>query len=621
MNTLSLTDNELLPFPDSSYRNLLDNAPVAIYTTDQQGYINYYNKAAVEIWGCEPEIGKNRWCGSWKIFQPDGITPLPLEECPMAIILKEQRKMPGSEIIIERPDGSRRNVLPYPELLYDHSGEMIGAVNTLVDVTERKASEKNLARFEAIIQSSEDAIIAKTLFGTVTSWNDAAERIFGYTEEEMIGQSIIKLIPTDRQKEESYILQRIRNGERVQTFETKRLTKNGEIIDVSLSISPIKDRNGYIIGASKIVRDITRQKELDKALQQSEERLKTITSASPAALWMTDRNRKNVFISDTWLKWTGKSFEEQIDRGWLSVLAEEDRERVIKEFFDCFEQQKYFATEFRVPAANGDLRWYMTEGRPFYDNNGNFEGYAGSVTDITDIKQLEQRKDDFIKMASHELKTPITSITGYVQLLQNIYEQQDEKTLQVSKEVIKSSLGTISRQVLRLTRLVSELLDLSRIESGRLDLKKTEFNLEELVEEAVQEARYTTTRHAIIFSSEYKGNLIGDRDRIGQVLANLLNNAIKYSTDSDKIEVWMEAVGENRVTISIKDYGIGIAKKDQSRIFERFYRAEGKSEQTYPGFGIGLFIANEIVQRHNGTITVKSQKNKGALFVLSLPNS
>ncbi|HKB45082.1 MAG TPA: HAMP domain-containing sensor histidine kinase, partial [Chitinophagaceae bacterium] len=183
---------------------------------------------------------------------------------------------------------------------------------------------------------------------------------------------------------------------------------------------------------------------------------------------------------------------------------------------------------------------------------------------------------------------------------------------------VKSSLYTISKQVTKLTRLVSELLDLSRIESGKLELRKTEFDFGDLVEEIVQDVRHTTSRHAIIIHNDFDGNIYADKDRISQVLLNLLTNAIKYSPDADNVEVYVEGNKEHAI-IKVKDHGIGIDKKDQNRIFERFYRVEGKSEQTYPGFGIGLFIANEIIQRHTGTISIKSEKGKGTVFTVTLP--
>jgi signal transduction histidine kinase len=221
-------------------------------------------------------------------------------------------------------------------------------------------------------------------------------------------------------------------------------------------------------------------------------------------------------------------------------------------------------------------------------------------------------------MDSHELKTPITSINGYVQLMLNIFNEADEQRLRLSKQTIKSSLHTISKQVVKLTRLISELLDLSRIESGKLELHKTSFDLGSLVEETVQDIRQTASKHAIILHNDFEGKVFADKDRLAQMLLNLLANAIKYSPDSDSIEVFTDNDKDSAV-IKVKDHGIGIDSKDHIRIFERFYRAEGKSEQTFPGFGIGLFIASEIVHRHNGSISVDSEKGKGSVFTVSIP--
>ena len=866
---LSLADSE------RRYRNFLKALPAAVYTTDAAGFITMFNQAAVELWGRTPELGKDMWCGSYKILELDGITEVPLDKCPMAISLKEKRKVVCSEpFMLIRPDGQKKYFVPHPEPIFDVFGNLIGGINMLMDVTDNRLAEEQRARLAAIVQSSDDTIISKNLDGYVTSWNPGAERLFGYTAQEMIGQHISKLIPNDRLYEEEEILSRIRKGVSVEHYETKRITKNGSIIDISLTVSPVRDSKGKIIGASKIARDITTQKKLHEELRENEERLrmaiettqlgswefhpntkdlfcskeckrilgvsddfdpdnqyaydhtypedremvkqqiraaitpggigscqfeyrittpdhnqlkwvkvygksffdndgnpsrfigtllditeeknreqilqdsidmfqtmadnvpamiwmsgsdkfddffnktwlnfrgrgldeeanegwldgvhpddvqrcietynesfkqqkgfsteyrllrhdgayrwitdnsvprfsadgqflgfisacmdiddqkrfrekiqdsellfKSISNASPAALWMTDANEQNVFVSDTWLKWTGKTFEEVIERGWVQSLIEEDRGPTMQNFHNCFESRKSFHTEFRFLKKDGEIHWGLTEGYPYYDINGEFAGYAGSVTDITEIKKLELRKDDFIKMASHELKTPITSINGYVQLLLNIYSELDDKKLQLSKATVKSSLTTISKQVTKLTRLISELLDLSRIESGKLELNKTKFELSDLVEETVRDVRLTTSKHAIILNNEFLGKIYGDKDRIAQVLMNLLTNAIKYSPDADQVEVNMESEGKWAV-IQVKDYGIGIEKKNHQKIFERFYRVEGKSEQTYPGFGIGLFIASEIVHRHEGLISVESEKGKGSIFTVKFP--
>jgi len=757
----------------------------------------------------------------------------------------------------------------------DSSGTVIGASKIARDITAKKQIEELNGRLAAIVQSSDDVIIGKTLDGIVSSWNDAAEKLFGYTEKEMIGQSILKIIPPERINEEYEILDQLREGKKIEHFETKRISKNGKVIDISLTTSPIRDLSGNIIGASKIAKNISLQKETTRLIHENEERFrmavemthlgtweydpkdltllcspegrkicgipedvnpsftdflnhiytedrnhfleqtinatkpgsdgkfdlearihrfannndirwihirakmffdddrlrgrligtmldvteektrelelkesvelfqtmadnvpamiwmsgtdkfedyfnktwlqftgrtreqesnegwldavhpddvkrcidtynasfkeqerfyteyrlrrhdgeyrwiadnsvprfspdgeflgfisacmdiddqkrfrekilesellfKTISNASPAALWMTNEDEENVFVSDTWLKWTGKNFQEVIGKSWMESVSDDDRESMTAEFRECFQQRKNFKREFRFIRLDGETRWGLTEGYPFYDLDGEFSGFAGSVTDITELKKLEQRKDDFIKMASHELKTPITSINGYVQLMLNIFNEADEQRLRISKQTIKSSLNTISKQVVKLTRLISELLDLSRIESGKLELHKTPFDLGSLVEETVQDIRQTASKHAIILHNEFEGKIQADKDRIAQVLLNLLTNAIKYSPDSDGIEVFVENNKES-ATITVKDYGIGIDSKDHIRIFERFYRAEGKSEQTFPGFGIGLFIASEIVQRHNGSISVQSEKGKGSVFTVSIP--
>ena len=239
--------------------DLIGALPAAIYTTDAAGRITFYNQAAAELWGCRPEIGKSEFCGSWKLYWPDG-TPLPHGQCPMALALKEQRKVRGMEAVAERPDGTLVHFVPYPTPLYDASGILIGAVNMLIDISDRKRADLHALRLASIVESSDDAIVSKDLEGTITSWNRAAERLFGYTAEEVIGKPITILIPPDRIDEEPEIIDRVRRGERVDHFDTVRRRKDGSLIDISLTVSPLKDAYGRIVGASKIARDITERK-------------------------------------------------------------------------------------------------------------------------------------------------------------------------------------------------------------------------------------------------------------------------------------------------------------------------------------------------------------------------
>lgn len=253
---------------EQRYGQLVSSLPAAVYTTDAEGRVTLYNEAATVLWGQKPEIGKDLWCGSYRIFRPDG-TALSLDQCPMAITLREGRPVRGEEIIVERPDGVRRNVLPYPDPIRDVSGKIIGAVNMLLDVTESKCAEEASRRLAAIVESSDDAIISTDLNGIITSWNHGAERLFGYLATEAIGKPITILLPPNRADEEMHILQRIRKGEGLTHFETIRQRRDGKLVDISLMISPVRDADGKIIGASKIARDITAQKQSKRELEQA----------------------------------------------------------------------------------------------------------------------------------------------------------------------------------------------------------------------------------------------------------------------------------------------------------------------------------------------------------------
>jgi PAS domain S-box-containing protein len=262
----SLADPAIAGHDDEYYRQVLNDLPAAIYTTDASGRITYYNHAAATLWGHRPILGESEWCGSWKLFWPDG-RALPHGECPMAVAIKEKRPIRGVEAIAERPDGSRVPFMPYPTLLLNAFGDVIGAVNMLVDISDRKRAEEATRRMAAIVASSADAIIGKSLDGVISSWNRAAEDLFGYSADEMIGKPVSLLIPPDRRDEEPDILDRIRRGEAVEHYETVRQRKDGSLVDISLTVSPVLDDEGRVIGASKIARDISERR---RAAQQQQ---------------------------------------------------------------------------------------------------------------------------------------------------------------------------------------------------------------------------------------------------------------------------------------------------------------------------------------------------------------
>ncbi len=248
---------------EQRFREVLEAMPVAIYTTDADGKITYFNQAAVEFAGRTPELGSDEWCVTWRLYWPDG-TPLPHDECPMAVTLKEGKPVRGAEAIAERPDGTRVRFAPFPSPLFDQNSRVSGAVNMLLDITERHEADLQSARLAAIVGSSDDAIISTTLGGRVLTWNAGAERMFGYRAVDMVDIPLKSIIPAELHAQEEEILSRVERGERIEHFDTQRVAKGGRLIDISLSVSPVRDRVGNVVGASRVGRDITKRKEVER---------------------------------------------------------------------------------------------------------------------------------------------------------------------------------------------------------------------------------------------------------------------------------------------------------------------------------------------------------------------
>lgn len=251
--------------PDGpSFRAMVESVPAPIYATDGDGRLTYCNEAAVTLWGVRPALGETAFTGAWKLYQRDG-TELPPEQSPLAIALRERRALPGQQVVAQRPDGSFVHYEAHPSPVFDAEGQLVGGVSVLVELTDRDEAEITAHRLAAIVESSNDAIIGLDLDGTVVSWNGAAERLFQYSPDELLGRSVTILLPEDRQDEEISILERIRRGERMEHYETQRRRKNGEILDISLTVSPIRGAGGRIVGASKIARDITEKRKSEEA--------------------------------------------------------------------------------------------------------------------------------------------------------------------------------------------------------------------------------------------------------------------------------------------------------------------------------------------------------------------
>ncbi|AOM79460.1 PAS domain-containing sensor histidine kinase [Pedobacter steynii] len=467
--------------------------------------------------------------------------------------------------------------------------------------------EERTATLKAIIDGSDDAIISKNLQGIVTSWNPSAERIFGYSAAEMIGEPILKLIPADRVDEESDILNRMRAGERVNHFETKRLTKNGDLIDVSLTISPVKNATGQIIGISKIARNIT-------FLKQAEEKsaiLNAIIESTDDAIISKDLNSIITSWNISAERIFGYTAEEMIGQSILKLIPTDrhQEETMILSQLKKGERVDHFETKRMT--KHGVLIDVSLTISPVKDKAGNIIGLSKIARDITDRKLDEQHKNDFVAIVSHELKTPLTSIRSYIQLaLTKVKKQQDGFTEDV--------LTRANAQTQKMGMMINDFLNLSRLEEGKMSLNTSRFLLSDLVNEVIGEARLFAPSHVIACQRCPEATIQGDREKLGQVMNNLLSNAVKYSNPGTAINIYCDREKE-KVKISFADQGMGISTEDQQHLFERFYRVADGHAKNVSGFGIGLYLVAEILKLHGSEIRVHSEPGKGSVFSFELP--
>lgn len=385
---------------EDRYRALFDAVPVAVYSCDASGRIQEFNQSAVELWGRVPVAERNeRYDGSYKLYYPDG-QPMPHDSCPMAKVLRgESLEAYHAEIVVERPNGKRRTVITHPQPLRNERGKVIGAINCLYDITDRKQAEEAAAYLAAIVSSSTDAIVGKTLKGIITSWNASAQRMFGYTPEEIIGRSVRRLIPPDRQEEEDNILARLSSGEHIEHFETVRVTKDGRHIDVSLTISPIKDRAGRVIGASKTARDITERKRGEEqvrasaaALRRQQERLQIALAASGTGTFRWNPYSGEFMEFDENLKQLYGFAPDESTHATQDLVSRvhPDDMAALMEALDRCREGADLEMEYRVILPDGSMRWLYARAKMEHEAVGLPSYLVGACMDITARKHAEE---------------------------------------------------------------------------------------------------------------------------------------------------------------------------------------------------------------------------------------
>jgi len=560
--------------------------------------------------------------------------------------------------------------------------------------------ERARALLAAIVVSSEDAIASKSLDGIITSWNEAAERLFGYSASEMIGQSIMKIIPPELQNEEHAILAKLRAGHRIERFETTRLTKSGERVEISLTVSPIRDRSGTVVGAAKIAHDISARRRAERALAEEAHALETLNRVGKAVAAQLELESIVQIVTDAATELCGAEFgaffynvvQESQESYWLYALS-----GVSREAFANFPMPR--ATELFGPTFRGEavVRSGAVRKDPRYGKNAPHAGmppghlpvcsylavpviahdglvigglyFGHSQPDVftaraeslvvgiasqaaiaidnarlfqtlrdregelrkvlaereqileseraarSEAERLGHMKDEFLATLSHELRTPLNAIQGWATLLRQREVTRDDQA---------RGLETIERNVRAQGQIINDLLDMSRIISGKIHLEVQPLRLHEVIQGAIDTVRQSATAKHIrllpLLDSSI-GVVRGDPNRLQQVFWNLFSNAVKFTPQGGRIQVVLERVNSH-VEIMIEDTGIGIRPEFLPYVFDRFRQGDPTMSRRFGGLGLGLSIVRNLVELHGGSVRVKSPgENQVSTFIVALPIS
>ncbi|HEV2855287.1 MAG TPA: PAS domain S-box protein [Thermoanaerobaculia bacterium] len=591
----------------------------AVISTDAEGRVIYLNTVAEVLTGWTQDEALGRPLPD--VFQIVNEDTRQTAENPALQALRQGVVvgLANHTILIAR-DGTERPIDDSAAPMLDESGTPVGVVLVFRDVTERRRAEEVQARLAAIVESSQDAIVSKTLDSIIRTWNAGAERLFGYRAEEAVGRSITLIIPPERLGEEQEILARLARGERIEHYETVRMAKDGRRLDISLTISPIRDAEGRVIGASKVARDVTERKRAEEALRASEQRFRALTAHAPVGIFLADREGNCLFVNECWCEITGLSPEEARGQGWARALHPDDRERIFHEWYAAAEAGQPFAGEYRFRTPEGRVTWVQGRAVGRRDEAGQVREYIGTVMDITErreaveaLKEADRRKDEFLALLAHELRNPLAPLRNGLQVMRLASGDAD---------IVARSRDMMDRQLSHMVRLIDDLLDVSRISRNKMELRRSRVLLADVVSSAVETARpvLEAAGHELTVSLPPEPvHLDADLTRLAQVFGNLLNNSAKYTERGGHI--WLTATRQgDQVSVAVRDTGIGIPAFALPSIFDMFSQVDRSIERSTGGLGIGLALVKGLVEMHGGTVEAASPgQGKGSTFTVRLP--
>jgi PAS domain S-box-containing protein len=645
----------------------------AVIATDDRGQVTFLNPTAEQLTGWNNADASGRPLTD--VFQiVNERTRAPVED-PCERVLQTGRVvgLANHTLLIAR-DGTERPIDDSAAPIKDQAGRIRGVVVVFRDATSHRSAQEAAEHLAAIVQHSDDAIIAKRLDGTITSWNAAAERLYGYSAEEVVGQPISIIVPHHRRAEQQGMMERLLQGDRIDHLETERVRKDGSRVDVSLTISPIKNVYGDVIGASKIARDITEQKKYREALQRSEEHARFLFEAGKSVAALVDvsssMHRLARLCVPRFADWCVCYLVDE--QGEIQPVAwahgDPPQEELLAELATHYPPDWTSRSISSHALRSGDAE-YLPEVTPSYlasvtqdarhgellarlaprsaivvplESRGRTIGVIGfaqsesrsrftaddfeiaqelarrAATAIDnsrlydELRSADRQKDDFLAMLAHELRNPLAAIEYATQLST------------ISPEQAANANEVIQRQVRQLARLIDDLLDVSRITRNKIELQKQRIDAAKLVQRAAGTARPVLEKHKHRFEIEVAPEdmpLFADPTRIEQVVVNLLANAAKYTPEGGTVS--LRAYPEDdQVVIKVKDTGVGIPPEMLLRVFELFTQVNPQIDRAKGGLGIGLTVVRRLTEMHGGTVSVTSEGlGQGSEFTVRLPRS
>jgi PAS domain S-box-containing protein len=594
---------------------LIDHTSDFVSLSDIKGNVTYVNAAGRQMMGLDND----------NYARPSADYIMPGESGRLKTSIKKTLHKDGGwsgEVMYRHlKTGEPIPVFANTMFIYDQAGKPQGHATIARDLRSEIASKQALIDSENLLQNITSAS-PTTLWmtddtGMITYINQTWMEWTGQPLEQTLGTGWLEcLLPEDRERAEKKFLNNL-NKRLPSEIDFRIRHKDGGIRWCIATGNPQHNLEGKFTGYVGACMDVTETIKIDTELQLKNaelndqiRRFEFVTDFMPVQLWTAKPSGEIDYVNKQFLDFFGFSLQEFIDYNWLEIVHPDDREGCIIRWTQSLNTKEPYQYEFRLKDKNDNYKWHLARALPFM-SDGNIVKWFGTNTDIDEQKQMQRQKDDFLGVASHELKTPVTSIKAYAQVLGAMLSRDGEE--KKAEMVMK-----MDSQLNRLTNLIGDLLDVTKINSGRIMFNKTWFDFNKVVQENIIDLQHTTNRHILVMDFKDVGKIYSDKDRIGQVITNLITNAVKYSPSSNRIIISTEKENEE-VTVCVQDFGIGIADDKKDRVFEQFYRVSGNKQHTFPGLGLGLYISNEIIRREGGKMWVNSVEGKGSTFCFSLP--